>query len=344
VSAVATAISRERIGGTQMLRISRWLLCSAVLAVLVGLGAVAFRSRSATPVTRPDPVRPPNAIAQHSGHVGKGFDACTAPSSAAMDAWLASPYRAVGIYFGGSNRACAQPELTRNWVAHQLSNGWYLLPIYLGLQAPCTLSNKHHLIDPARAAAQGRAEAVSAAGAANALGLPRSAPLVYDMEAYKAGNASCTRAVLAFLGAWTAKLHDLRYFSGVYSSISSGVTDLVNDYNSTMRPHPDYLDFARWNGKPAPDNPAIPAGYFFPHRRIHQYRGPHEETYNGVTINIDTDYLDVAPLPRACFADFTKRLQRPACTGQVHRHHSRLSGKRRQAGQAHRPGHRLGAG
>ena len=36
-----------------------------------------------------------------------------------------------------------------------------------------------------------------------------------------------------------------------------------------------------------------------------QYRGGHPETYGGVTINIDNDYLDVAPLPSARFADFT---------------------------------------
>ncbi|HEY3007401.1 MAG TPA: hypothetical protein VGJ63_04965, partial [Micromonosporaceae bacterium] len=49
------------------------------------------------------------AAAAPGTFVGYGFDACTAPSSAAMQAWLASPYRAIGIYFGGNNRACAQP-------------------------------------------------------------------------------------------------------------------------------------------------------------------------------------------------------------------------------------------
>ena len=52
----------------------------------------------------------------------KGFDACTAPSAATMATWLRlSPYRAVGVYIGGSDRACAQPALTascgrRRWV------------------------------------------------------------------------------------------------------------------------------------------------------------------------------------------------------------------------------------
>src|SRR3954451_22315281 len=60
---------------------------------------------------------------------GSGFDACTAPADATMDAWLGSPYRAVGIYFGGNNRGCTQANLTAAWVARQQANGWHLLPL-----------------------------------------------------------------------------------------------------------------------------------------------------------------------------------------------------------------------
>lgn len=236
---------------------------------------------------------------------GLGFDACSAPTSTAMDAWLASPFRTVVIYFGGTNRACAQPALTPEWVAHQQANGWHLVPMYLGLQAPCTTSSKKNLIDPARAAAQGRSEADTAVQAARALGLPAGSILTFDMEAYRPGDAACSAAVLNFLGAWTSRVHDWGYFSGAYSSIGSGVTDLVADYRSVTRPHPDYLDFARYDGVAGTSNPAIPAGYWYPHRRIHQYLGPHDETYDGVTINVDRDYVDVRPLPAPRFGDFT---------------------------------------
>jgi Domain of unknown function (DUF1906) len=60
-------------------------------------------------------------------YTGRGFDACTAPSSAAMQAWLASPYRAVGVYIGGVNRACTQPNLTAAWVSAQQAAGWHLI-------------------------------------------------------------------------------------------------------------------------------------------------------------------------------------------------------------------------
>jgi hypothetical protein len=256
---------------------------------------------------------------------GTGFDACTAPSSATMDAWLASPYRAVGIYFGGDNRACDQPALTAPWVAHQQAAGWHLLPIYLGLQAPCTESVKKFRIDPAQAGPQGRAEAAAAVAAAGTLGLPRGSTLFFDMEGYRVGDASCSTAVLGFLGAWTSRLHDLGYLSGVYSSLGSGVADLVGDYHSTVRPHPDYLWFARYDGDAGVTNSTIPADFWQPHRRMHQYLGGHDEVHGGVRINIDNDSVDVRPLPGARFGDFTGNgwsdvLARDRTTGTLYLH------------------------
>ncbi|GAA3337497.1 hypothetical protein GCM10020358_14000 [Amorphoplanes nipponensis] len=87
--------------------------------------------------------------------------------------------------------------------------------------------------------------------------------------------------------------------------MGSGVADQVTTYDAVGYARPDYLDFARWDGVATVSDPAIPAGYWAPHRRMKQYRGGHDETWGGVTINIDNDYLDLAPLPPARFADFT---------------------------------------
>jgi hypothetical protein len=247
----------------------------------------------------------PATAADPGTFTGYGFDACTAPSSATMQAWLASPYRAVGVYFGGVNRGCTQPNLTPAWVAEQQAAGWHLIPLYVGPQASCTTSTKPNRIDNTNAAAQGRAVADDAATQAAKLGLAADSVLVYDMEAYQVGNAACRAGVLAFLGAWSAKLHDLGYLSGFYSSMGSGVADQVANYAAAGYVRPDYVDFARWDMAATVDDVAIPAGYWSPHRRIKQYRGDHVETWGGVPINIDNDYLDVAPLPRPQFADFT---------------------------------------
>jgi Domain of unknown function (DUF1906) len=215
---------------------------------------------------------------------GKGFDACTAPSSTAMNAWLASPYRAVGIYFGGAYRACAQPNLTAAWVAQQAAAGWHFLPLYVGPQA---LYNQ--ITSPA---SQGAAAADDAANQAALLGFGLGTPLYYDMEAYPASQRA---NALAFASAWTTELHVHGYASGYYSSSNSGIADLVNNRSSYAMP--DVLDIANWNNVADTNDANVPAGLWANHRRIHQYTGGQTEAWAGVSINIDHDYLDVALWP-----------------------------------------------
>lgn len=252
------------------------------------------------------PATPAAADTVHPGSfAGQGFDACTAPASATMQAWLQSPYRAIGIYFGGVNRGCQQPELTAPWVAEQTAAGWHLMPIYLGPQASCTTSSKKIRIDDTRALAQGRESADDAVVQARAIGLAPESVLIYDMEAYRTNDATCRAGVLAFISGWTARLHDQGYLSGFYSSMGSGMADQITNYNTAGYVRPDYIDFARWDQVSTVLDAAIPPGYWSPQRRMKQYRGDHLETWGGVTINIDNDILDVAPLPAAGFGDVT---------------------------------------
>jgi hypothetical protein len=76
---------------------------------------------------------------------GLGFDTCTAPSTAAMSAWRAhSPCRAIGIYLGGSDEACAQPNLTRSWLATQAAQGRHFMPVHPPTTtSPCSCSGAH---------------------------------------------------------------------------------------------------------------------------------------------------------------------------------------------------------
>jgi hypothetical protein len=244
------------------------------------------------------------AVPAPGTYVGYAFDACTAPTSAQMQAWADdSFYEAVGIYFGGLNRGCTQPELTPAWVAEQQAAGWALVPLYVGLQAPCTTSTKPYLIDPSLAAAQGRAQAEDAALQANSLGLGQDSTLIFDMEAYDPNDTACTATVNTFMNAWTRRLHDLGFLSGFYSSMDSGVRDQVAAYAGKNYAHPDYLDFARWDGIVTISDPAIPNSYWWFHQRIKQYQGGHDETHGGVTLNVDNDYVDVSLLRRTPFGD-----------------------------------------
>jgi hypothetical protein len=221
---------------------------------------------------------------------GLGFDACTAPSLSTMQAWNASPYRTLGVYVGGVSRGCAQANLTSSWVSSVSSLGWTLIPTYVGLQAPCTSFS--HRISAANAAAQGTSSAKDAIADLTALGLGTKTPVYFDMEAYSTAKSSCVKAVETFLDAWTVQLHASGYLSGVYSSAASGVTNLVQRAGDASFHEPDDLWFAHWNNKSTTTGDSYVPDALWPHHRIHQYAGGHNERYGGVTIDIDNDAVD----------------------------------------------------
>jgi len=297
-------------------QVVRAVFCVAVLV----LSAFTLAQADATVTT----MATATTTVQPGTFVGVAFDACTAPSSATMAAWrAASPYRAVGVYFGGDNRGCTQANLTADWVRAQVAAGWHLIPLYVGPQASCTTATKKkNLIANAQAAAEGVATAQDAAAQARSLGLGGQSVLIYDMEAYRTDDAACRAGVLAFVSAWTAKLHDLGYLSGFYSSMSSGGADQVANYAAAGYVRPDFIDFARWDSVSTLTDVAVPAAYWSPHRRMKQYAGGHTETWGGVAINIDDDYVDFAPLPAATLADYDRNgwsdvLARTASTGYL---------------------------
>jgi hypothetical protein len=291
----------------------------------VGLAAAALLTPMVTSTTQSSQAA--DNIPAPGDYSGPGFDACTAPSQNLMTTWLsASPYRAVGIYTSGINRFCTQPELTASWVSAQQTAGWHLLPIHMGLQPYCTTSNKEHRFTAANAASSGRAAADEAVTAARNLGLASETAIFLDVEAYSTTDSACRTAVLAYQSAWTARLHDLGFLSGFYSSLASGVADQVTAYPSTSWVRPDYLWFARYDGVATVTNSAIPESYW-PHRRIKQYQSPAQtggaETWGGVSLSVDRNQLDVTKVPETPFGDFTGNgwsdlLARQTATGSLY--------------------------
>ncbi|MBO4206468.1 glycoside hydrolase domain-containing protein [Micromonospora echinofusca] len=252
-------------------------------------GATASGATGSAPVTTA-------AVGPQPGtYTGKGFDTCTAPSQSTMNAWRSSsPYRAVGIYISGSSRSCTQANLTATWVTNQTANGWHLIPIELDYQAPCGTRTPKMSYDPATARSQGATRATSAVSAAQALGIPTGSVLYNDIEHYPSSD-SCRAAVLSYLSGWTERLHALGYLSGMYSSGSSGVRDLCGAYHDTRYTRVDHLFFGWWNGVADTDaGDYCPDTYYADHQRIHQYTGDSYETWGGVRIYIDRDYLDVS--------------------------------------------------
>lgn len=247
------------------------------------------------------------ALATPGDFTGYGFDQCLAPTQAAMDRWWKkSPFSAVGIYISGDSRACrSQPNLSPTWVAAQVARGWRLLPIALGPQASCQPRFPRYKddfrISPkptggyAVAAAQGAAEADKNAADAAAYGIGPGSTIWYDLEGFNLGDTHCRESALVFTSSWVTRIKALGYVAGFYSSASSGIKML--DDARRLRPGqfalPDLIWIARWDGVANTSTTYIPEDGWRPGGRMKQYRGGHNETWGGVTINIDSNFIDL---------------------------------------------------
>ncbi len=227
--------------------------------------------------------------------IGNGFDACATPSASAMTKWLSSPFRAVGVYIGGANRACAQVNLTPSWLTGIAAQGWHYFALYPGLQSSCVQAPGDATITTSQASAEGKSAADDAVTQATSLGIPPGAPLIYDMEAY---GPSCDSQVTTFLSAWDSELQARGYTSGVYESFTN-IGALIAAAGSMTEPQVIY--YADWDGVATTTSSYMPSAMWTSHQRLHQFQGGHLATYGGVTIDIDNDRLDVnlgaAPTP-----------------------------------------------
>jgi peptidoglycan hydrolase-like protein with peptidoglycan-binding domain len=257
----------------------------------------------AAPAYAANPVTPGN-------FTGYGFDQCEAPSQSAMSAWIKkSPFRAAGIYISGASRACQrQSNLNATWVRNQLAAGWHLMPITLGPQASCSSRYPRYgaSIDPtikpsatntySAARVQGALEARRAVQTARILGIVPGSTLFYDLEAFASGSTTaCTQSALWYISSWTSELHRYHYASGYYSSAASGIK-MLDD--ARVRPGnrivlPDQLWIADWDQKANTTSAYVRSEGWQPYKRAKQYMGGHNETWGGVRINIDRNYLSL---------------------------------------------------
>lgn len=160
------------------------------------------------------------------------------------------------------------------------------------LQAPGSSCSNCSLMstNTTTAASQGTAEAKSASAAAAALGLSNTV-IYYDMEQYAYPSA----AAKAFVNAWVTQLHALNHKAGIYGNPGPA----QNDFAAVADP-PDDVWIADWNGSTSIwDLSPLSNSLWTNHQRIHQYNGGHNETYGGVTFNIDNDTVDADVTPGA---------------------------------------------
>jgi hypothetical protein len=225
---------------------------TAVAAVVVASGLVGLPHGGATATT-----------------TGEGFDACDALPTSAMRS--VTGYAAAAIYIGGDNAACkTQSQLSPSWVSTVTGAGWTLIPTFVGKQAPCTTGFSVMGSNPSAAAADGTADADTAASRMSALGLNPPAVVYDDMEAYNPADAGCAADVAAYLDAFIAGMHGHGFRAGVYGSTASTIAQLVSAYGNSSRQRPDDLWIAHPGGGDTTADSAVPAAEWAGHR-IRQY-------------------------------------------------------------------------
>ena len=241
-----------------------------------------------------------NAGTTATRFTGPAFDTCTAPTLAQMTAWKASPYKAIGIYIGGVNRSCAQPQLTPSWVTAVTAMGWRLVPIYLGLQAPCgtrrfKMSTSSSNREAVRDANDAVAKAKALGHSAGQCDLQRHGALRQHQH-QSAIPPSCT----------TCPRGRSNYTcSGTCPACTDTRTPVRRTWPPLTTPssyaRPDALWIARWDLNSSLTGwPTVPNTFWAVGQRGKQYQGDHNETYGGVTLNIDNDRFD-APVASVAY-------------------------------------------
>ncbi|WP_329121680.1 glycoside hydrolase domain-containing protein [Streptomyces sp. NBC_01465] len=258
------------------------------VTVLAGAGVTAYATVSTPTLSNTSAAaRPKPAV-----FTGNAFDACTAPSLAAMKAWrTSSTYRGAAVYIGGKNRGCAQPNLTASWVKSVDAVGWKLIPLYVGAQPPCQTSTLNEKMTTTNAASLGATDGNDAIAKAAALNMKPGSALYLDMESYDITNTACNTAVIAYVKAWDHALHAKGYWAGFYGFSTTSAKAVVNTTNHSEIP--DVLWYAKYdNVNSTTTGFPFDATRWTGHRRGHQYAVNAKVSHGGYTITLDRDAWD----------------------------------------------------
>jgi photosystem II stability/assembly factor-like uncharacterized protein len=236
--------------------------------------------------------------------------------------WNSSPYYDVGIYLpdkspGKHNRHNDKNLLGQtgvDWVDAAIGQGWGIIPIWFGLQAPCGNDNTPDTktYNTNDAAAKGAEQADLAYNSATNLGLDGTI-VYFDVEPYNTLSKECSAAVRDYIGAVVKEMHINAPGGsvGVYAAVDAAGGDIHN-----ASPMPDDIWVAQrlgkrvtvWNlaaGAPGQTLSTNLTDDMWPnYQRMHQYRIPYKnkktgeedkvlETWGGAgPYNIDEDIVD----------------------------------------------------
>ena len=143
------------------------------------------------------------------------------------------------------------------------------------------------------------AEADEAVAAALAYGHRRGSTLWYDLEAFDINQPACRDSALALVSAWTDRLHAARLHERLLLQRRVG----HQDARRRPRGHRRRLRCPTRSGSPTTSAAPSRATWGttrteyisddgWPGNRMRQFCGTHTETYGGVSITIDSNFMD----------------------------------------------------
>jgi hypothetical protein len=165
--------------------------------------------------------------------------------------------------------------------------------------------------------------------AAKDLGFAKHSTLWNDMENFDLQQSDeCRQSALSLLSAWTRRVHQLGFASGVYGQTMIWALDFADKASPGSYAMPDQIWYAaRGRATTWIRHSRVRPTSWAPHRRIHQYSFEQWATYGGEAVKIDRSFMDVgrgsvAPAPRRTCGvrvDFPhyRRLSRGARSAQV---------------------------
>ncbi len=229
---------------------------------------------------------------------GQGFDRCFPPSVSDMQSWWnESPYRTFNIYLGGIHFFCSQNPMDALWVHKVAEQGWTFTATWVGPQAPCSSFTHRMSPNTGQAYLEGQVEAFAAANAARQYGLFGALTIHYDVEGYF-GDDACAAAVQSFMQGWTDQLHTLGFEAGGYGGACSS---LISDWWDNSPPI-DQVWIAHWTDQghnPSAtvwNAPCVSNSLWPNQQRLKQYAGDHVETWDGVSMGVDSNVFDTTVL------------------------------------------------
>jgi photosystem II stability/assembly factor-like uncharacterized protein len=238
----------------------------------------------------------PAAVSTHLG-----FDRYPViPSGDMGNWWKRSPYYDVGIYLPGSKNKGTDANLLPSWVTAVQKQGWGIIPIWFGVQSPCScyVDQTGQCVPftyqfSSNPTQDGTNEAIAAVLSAQKLGL--NPTIIYKNIEYYTPSPKCSPAVTQFLNGWDKQMQMVGK-AGVYGNPAPAAQDF-----SKALPPPDDVWIAKypnagqapqitiWSLGALPDSLSGGNGWS-DNQRIHQFQQNIFQTWGSVTrYKIDPD-------------------------------------------------------